>query len=408
MLAAGGCLLGLVILSLVHVNSLVTARDAALPGPAHDRGSAHAGADGTWAAASRAGQGEAAAGGAAARSASSAGAGSRHRQAAPAAGYAAQALPAAAPSPPPKVALLFLAQRALPNEPVWRAFLEQAGRMRLPPGGGVGRPPLPPAAVAAAAARAQQGASAAAASQAALGADLRHLRQQLGRPLAPPLPVYPDRLYPGYMIQHGLTPGAHPPQQLVAAAAAQAAGAGRKGSRRRGAAAAAAAAAGADFGPNGSSVADGAGGAAAAAAAEQRYLGVMPWEELLVAQESARLVMGAAATTAAAGSQQLAHLAGDRRPQGRRTDEPPPGWQQFFSVYVHAAPGATFPTGSIFAGAQVARQVNTTHAYAQHALVQARGRQRLLLRAARTVAACGWMHHIHEATDRTPALGSRA
>jgi hypothetical protein len=44
----------------------------------------------------------------------------------------------------PKVALLFLVQSAMPNEPIWRAFLEQASRMSLPC-----TAPLPPQTLAA-------------------------------------------------------------------------------------------------------------------------------------------------------------------------------------------------------------------------------------------------------------------
>eukprot|EP00883_Tetradesmus_obliquus_P006631 jgi/Sobl393_1/17143/SZX62984.1 len=87
----------------------------------------------------------------------------------------------------PKVALLFLTRDGspLPNEPVWRAFFEAAGRLQLQP-----------AAATAAAAAAERGAASS-------------IQDLLGsRALHPALEPQQPWNYPGYKIQHGLTPGA--------------------------------------------------------------------------------------------------------------------------------------------------------------------------------------------------------
>jgi hypothetical protein len=88
---------------------------------------------------------------------------------------------------PLQVALLFLVRDGspLPNEPIWRAFLEAAARLQLQP------------ALARAAAKAAQHMAATSVQ------DVLH-----GTPLHPSLQPQQPWTYPDYRMQHGLTPGA--------------------------------------------------------------------------------------------------------------------------------------------------------------------------------------------------------
>jgi len=100
------------------------------------------------------------------------------------------------------VALLFLVKDRLANEAVWRAFFQAASQLQLQP------------AVAAAAAKAAQANSQVTVSD-AVGT---------GRSLHPDVGSFPAWAYPGYRVQHGLTPGADPPPAKPTNKAAGAAG----------------------------------------------------------------------------------------------------------------------------------------------------------------------------------------
>lgn len=86
----------------------------------------------------------------------------------------------------PQVALLFLVKDSVSNEAVWRAFFHAAAQLQLAPH------------VATAAAAAAQHTSKASVAD-AVGPST---------PLHPDLGTFPESLYPGYRVQHGLTRGA--------------------------------------------------------------------------------------------------------------------------------------------------------------------------------------------------------
>jgi hypothetical protein len=87
-----------------------------------------------------------------------------------------------------QVALLFLVKDAIPNELIWRAFFEAAATLQL-------QPHLAPAA--------------AAAAQQAAAASIADLIGN--KTLHPALEAYEPWIYPGFRIQHGLSPGADAP-----------------------------------------------------------------------------------------------------------------------------------------------------------------------------------------------------
>lgn len=86
----------------------------------------------------------------------------------------------------PQVALLILVKDSIANEAVWRAFFNAAAQLQLAPH--VAKP---------AAAAAQHTSKASVAD--AVGSST---------PLHPDLGTLPELFYPGYRVQHGLTPGA--------------------------------------------------------------------------------------------------------------------------------------------------------------------------------------------------------
>lgn len=294
----------------------------------------------------------------------------------------------------PKVALMFLAQREVPHEPLWRAFLEQASKMAVP--AGAGAPPLPPAAEAAQQARAA-GAAAAQQAAAAAAADVQHLKHNMWQALAPAIPTLPDELLPGYKVQHGITPGALQQKDHTVAEAAQrlasSTGAAMQrvraavSSRRRqlsgGTAHRAMPSDAADPTPTTTASKASAGMASEPSVHQQQqgeqqqqeepavgYQDALAWEDHLLQEDSKRLLD--LHTTDDGGSSSESHPSegsGSGQPQqaaaGTRH-----GWERFFSLYVHNDVGHSFPEGSIFHGREVAGRVNTTQGYAQHVLLK--------------------------------------
>uniref|UniRef100_A0A383V407 Uncharacterized protein n=1 Tax=Tetradesmus obliquus TaxID=3088 RepID=A0A383V407_TETOB len=303
----------------------------------------------------------------------------------------------------PKVALLFLVKDSIPNEPIWRAFFEAAAALQLQPH------------VAAAAAAAAQQTAAASVSD-LLG----------NKPLHPKLEVYEPWIYPGFRIQHGLSPGAEPPPakpqwSYSSWAQLQAALNATKGLHNSSSSSSSVQLQQQQLGRRGAA----AGGAnslqppAAAAAGS-------PWEQAALQQEMQRLLQlsqhqhdpqaaspdnqvtlkqqqqqqqqqGEASwdvkTQLATMHEALAYkaqLAQKPQPSSSSSSSsssdsrrgplhPLLSQQQLFSVYVHTPAGVLLPRCSIFSGAELAVRLNTTRGYAQHVLAEA---EVLLLHAA--------------------------
>uniref|UniRef100_A0A383VRB6 Uncharacterized protein n=1 Tax=Tetradesmus obliquus TaxID=3088 RepID=A0A383VRB6_TETOB len=298
----------------------------------------------------------------------------------------------------PKVALLLLVRDGspLPNEPAWRAFLESAARLQLQP-------------VASRAAAAAARHTAASSVRDVLG----------GKPLHPALKPQPPWTYPGYRMQHNLTPGAlqvtahelskhlkqrahragsnssssHvaswlqfsaallPSEQPLLQAAVQRlhqaaheddAAAQRLKQEPQPTAAAAAAAA---LGPL-QQVATAQ--QAAALEAQEQSSGT---SALQVLKNSVLWLLGRRTWNQPRPLQQQAAAAqqGSSADSRRLPLHPLIQQQQLFSVYVHTPHGQLLPAGSLFAGCELRWSVNTTRGYAQHVLAEAAV---LLLRAA--------------------------
>ncbi len=113
-----------------------------------------------------------------------------------------------------------------------------------------------------------------------------------------------------------------------------------------------------------------------------RYRDALAWEQQVLLEDSQRLLdlagahlaaqdaSAASATDTQVSTEPTTASRSDssaqHQPSGR------PGWEQFFSLYVHNEMGHSFPENSLFYGREVAGRVNTTQGYAQHILLQVR------------------------------------
>eukprot|EP00879_Flechtneria_rotunda_P017338 GHRR01018162.1.p1 GENE.GHRR01018162.1~~GHRR01018162.1.p1 ORF type:complete len:820 (+),score=269.78 GHRR01018162.1:194-2653(+) len=306
----------------------------------------------------------------------------------------------------PKVALLFLVQDSIPNEPVWRAFFEAAGNLTL----------TPVAATTLAAAVTNSAATAATAAAAA-GATAT-LRGVLGnKSLHPALESYKSWEYPTYQIQHGLTPGADPPAEYKLQHSTHyfetqdlqvAAGSSLNSQTGQGSSPSC----------SGNRSHDG--------LQDQQFpAATFAWEQDIVHREMQRLLRESASSTGqlwhkqqAQDAQQQHHpgvehfgqlnamhqlstvqdavataeaaataanaagkpaAKGRQQQQQQRNLHPVLASQQLFTVYVHVTAGVLLPPHSLFSRRELPVRLNTTKGYAQHVLAEA---EVLLLKAA--------------------------
>lgn len=303
-----------------------------------------------------------------------------------------------------QVALLFVAKDRLDNEAVWRAFFQSAAQLQLH--------------VAAAAAKAALGNSKTTATDA----------------LNPGMQPHPDVgsfapfVYPGYRVQHGLTPGADPAPPPPPPRPVVLAGVGSGGAAAGQPAVASTAqhnqqpqqAAGVD----GTGVFPGAANAweaaalrgaihelttehdAALAASDSRVQQQQPqgpepqqpwnvYKQLSTLRDALAVVAGQESSTGGAKNNTSSATRSQHLMQlGARVDEarcqaqlsnPSAGsvathsGHPLFSVYVHTPAGVLLPRSSILSGCELAVRLNTTRGYAQHVLAEA---EALLLAAA--------------------------
>lgn len=292
-----------------------------------------------------------------------------------------------------QVALLFLVKGGLANEAVWRAFFQSAAQLQLHPN------------VAAAAAEAAQRNSKFTAADA-----IGH-----NTPMHPNVGDFPSYVYPGYRMQHGLSPGGAPPP--VEARTLQAAVAGQlfPGNSSSGHSGDSSVFPGAAYdweagllqqaakelhsqslAKDVSSVATVTSTAqqqqpwdpnnqlstmhqALAAAAAQgiststdKATGSLPAEDQHQWHiDHTRCLTFISGNSSTAGKQQTGQPAGSARQQQPQHD--------LFSVYVHTAAGVLLPKDSLLSGCELPVRLNTTGGYAQHVLAEAAA---LLLTAA--------------------------
>jgi hypothetical protein len=258
---------------------------------------------------------------------------------------------------PLQVALLFLTKGSIANEAVWRAFFSTAAKLQLAPH------------VAAAAAAAAQHTSKASVADAVGPSTALH----------PDVGTYPELFYPGFRIQHGLTPGADVQQKQPKRVPAQ--------SGQQVSAAVSFPAAAHDW------------EAQLLQQTVQDLTAELPQESLLTDAATAAWTeplwngyrqLSTMRQALAAAAQGISYSSADNSTGRILAEQQPQQWHtdparclasvrstadtlahELFSVYVHTPAGVLLPRDSLFSGCELPVRLNTSRGYAQHVLAEA-------------------------------------